>query len=179
MTAPAAPANVYTDRAGVEMIMGACGVDLRINDSETTVISTVEELYLTHATYIASQELDMYISNKYDPSVMSQSWLIYNWASIMAAYRVTLRRCGSPPASLQWEYEQVMDKLAQIANGQLQIAGLASLATPGIAMANLRIDPRFPFKQMRVETQISGQQPNGNRPVAKDIQGQLYSEPNG
>ena len=179
MTAPSAPANVYTDRAGVEMILGSCGVNLRINDSETTVVSTSEELYLTHATYIASQEIDMYISNKYDPSVMSESWLIYNWASVMAAYRVTLRRCGSPPASLQWEYEQVMDKLSQVANGQLQIAGLASLATPGIAMSNMRMDPRFGYKQMRVEGQISGQQPNGNRPVIRDIRDQYFTEPNG
>lgn len=178
MATPAAPANIYTDRAGVEFIMGTCGVNLRINDSETTVVSTAEEQYLTWATYVASNELDMYISNKYDPSVMAQSWLIYNWASIMAAYRVTLRRCGSPPAALQWEYEQVMDKLAQIANGQLQIAGLASLATPGIAMANLRLDPRFPYKQMGVETQISGQQPNGNRPVKKDLQGTFFTEAN-
>jgi hypothetical protein len=179
MSAPAAPANVYTDRAGVEMIMGACGVNLRINDSETTVISTAEELYLTQATWIASQEIDMYLLNKFNTETLTGSWLIYNWASVMAAYRVTLRRCGSPPASLQWEYEQVMDKLAQVANGQLQIAGLASLATPGIAMSNMRIDPRFGIKQMRVEGQISGQQPNNNRPVIKDIRNEYFEEPNG
>lgn len=178
MSLPAVPSNIYTDRAGVELILGVCGVNLRINDSETTVVSAEEENYLTYLIYTASQEIDMYMANRYDPAVMLTSWLIRNWCSIIAAYRVAMRRCGSPPVALQWEYEQTMTKLDLIRVGQLDIAGLASLATPGIAMSNLRIDPRFPSKQLRVETQISGQQPNGPRPIQTDIQTAWFSEPN-
>lgn len=179
MSLPAVPANLYTDRAGVELILGVCGVNLRINDSETTVVSADEENYLNYLIYTASQEIDMYLSNRYDPAVMLTSWMIRNWCSIIAAYRVTMRRCGSPPVALQWEYEQTMEKLGLIRVGQLEIGGLASLATPGIAMSNLRIDPRFPTKQLRVEGQISGQQPNNQRPFITDITTGWFSEPNG
>jgi phage gp36-like protein len=179
MSLPTVPTNLYTDRAGVELILGVCGVNLRINDSETTVVSADEENYLNYLIYTASQEIDMYLSNRYDPSVMLQSWLVRNWCSIIAAYRVAMRRCGSPPVALQWEYEQTMDKLGLIQVGQLEIGGLASLATPGVAMSNLRMDPRAITKRMRVEVPISGQQPNNQRPVIKDIQTSYFPDSNG
>lgn len=167
-TLPLAPTYTYTDRQGVEWILGVCGVNAKVNDSGTTVVTTDEENYLTYSIYVASQTIDMYLLNRYSADVLAGSWVIRNWASIIAAYRVSLRRCNAPPTSLQYEYEQTMESLTKISVGQLMIGNLPSLATPGIAMSNLRMDPRFTGRQMRVETPISSTIPTGYRQT-KDI----------
>ena len=175
---PVTPPNIYTSREYVEAIMGVCGVNLRINDSETTVISAVEESYLNYAIYVASATVDMYLSNRYAPALMLTNMTVINWATIMAAYRVAIRRCGSAPASLQWEYEQTMDMLKQVQDGTLPISNIPSLSSPGASLSNVRLDPRFPFKQLRVEGQLSDSTPT-RAPVVKDIPGQFWIDRNG
>lgn len=170
---PPTPTNIYTDRAGLDAVIGSCGVDLRVNDSETTVVSAAEQLFIDYAINVASGEVDMYLANRYAPSALATSWVIYNWCSVLAAYRLTIRRCGSAPVALQFEYENVKKLMSEVQNGQLQIAGLPSLATPGCQFSNVRIDPRFVQRQMRVERVISDTTPTRG-PQLNDIIGNWY-----
>lgn len=149
------PTNIYTNRSGVEAVMGVCGVNLRVNDSQTTVVSEVEESYLNYAIYVASAEIDLTLSNRYAPAMLATSFAVYNWATVIAAYYLTIRRCGAAPAALQWEYEQTKQRLREYQLGLAEIAGLPSLASPGISMSNVRMDPRAPVNQMGVEPSIS------------------------
>jgi len=162
------PANIYSDRTGVEIVMGQCGVDSRLNDSETTVISAAEEQTLTTLIYYCSQEIDMFLLNRYPASQLTTSYLVYMWCSVMVAYRLGMRRCGSVPQALQWEYEQTMEKLRQIQIGQMDIGGLQKLSGPGAIWSNVRLDGRFREKQMRVEPNISNSTPTPY-PQHKDL----------
>lgn len=156
---PAVPANIYTDDTAVKDLLGVCGVNLRLNDSETTVVTVGELLRLTKIIYVASGIVDMFLNNRYDPADLVTNWVVRDWATVIAAYKLTMRRCGNVPTSLQWEYEQAVRVMRDIQLGLMQIGGLASVSGPGISVSNMRVNPRYPVNQLRVEPSLSDSTP--------------------
>ena len=150
-------------------------MNLRLDDDGTTVVTTYEYARLTRIIYFATQEVDMYLANKYLRVDLQNSYLIYYWASIIAAYRLTQRRCGNVPQSLQSEYEGVMELLLKIQRGELPIAGMPGKNGVGISLSNVRMDPFFRTKGQRVETQISDSTPTAFR-QDKDVGSVLFDE---
>lgn len=169
------PTNLYTNRAMVEAVVGVCGVNLRINDSQTTVVSALEETYLDYAIYVGSSEIDLYLSNRYAPAVLLTQFCVWNWATIIAAYYLTMRRCGSAPAQMQWMFEQTTQRLREYQLGLQELAGVPSLASPGISMSNVRMDPRVPFNQMGVEPSISDSTPTAY-PQIRNLLATIWSQ---
>ncbi len=152
---PAVPENIYTDATAVSDLIGVCGVNLRLNDSETTVVTVAELLRLTKIIYVASGIVDMFLLTRYAAEDLVLNWVVRDWATVIAAYKLTMRRCGNVPTSLQWEYEQAVKVMRDIQLGLMPIGGVASVSGPGVSLSNHRLDPRYGVNQLRVETSIS------------------------
>lgn len=178
MATPSTPQNVYTDRVGVEAIMGQCGVDYKLDDDGTTVITSAKEQNLTYAINYASNRIDMYLANRYSPAVLATSWIVWHWASVIAAHTLSKRRCAGASVSLQAEFDQTMSELGQIKTGQLDLGNVPSLASPGASVSNVRLDPTFVTKRMRVEKSISDST-STSAPVIRDIIDGYQNDSNG
>lgn len=166
---PDAPTIMLTDRAGVEQILGACGIDLRINVSRTTVVSTSELTILTFCLNYGTEETIAYCGTQYRAATLAKSWLAYTWASTIAAYLLCHFQTGSVPASLQSLYDMTMALLEKIHNAQFRPASMPSLSGAGVALDNLRLDPRWSRKGLRRESTISDGHRDQKSPVHEDI----------
>lgn len=169
--------TLFTSRGDMQSLLGLCGVDLKINDSETTVISPVEEGYLNWCISAASSRVSLFLANRYSPQVLLQVPMVIWWATVISCYMLSMRRCNTAAGSLQAMYESAMKDLSDASTGMVQLGGVPSLATPGISMSNVRMDPTWAFKTMRVEQQISANTPT-RAPVIVDIYGQFWQDPN-
>lgn len=169
MSAPAAPDVLLTDRTGIERVLSQAGVDARVNVSRTTVVSDAEEAEVTHVAAYASDLVQNLVGNRYAAADLATSYLVYTWASVIAAYELCLYQAGFVPQALLSEYEQVLDRLQKVGAGQDRLASIPSSQGAGVAMDNLRLDPRFRYKQLRRERTISDGPSRQASPAIEDI----------
>lgn len=162
---------LLTDREGVEGVLGRCGVDAKLDVDRNGVVSATELEQLTFSINYASELTLAWCGKRYAIDKLAGSWLAYWWASTIAAYRLAIYRCGAVTASLQAEFEAVMELFRQVHVGQFQPASMLSSSGAGVAMDNLRLDPRYRTKQLRVEVSISDGHRDQKSPKRTDILG--------
>ncbi len=162
-----------TDRAGVQQVLGRCGVDIRLDADRTTVISSAELETLTFCMNYGSELTFAYCGTRYPIIELQKSWLVYWWASICSAYLLTMYRCGAVPASLQSEYEATLALIGQVSTGKFKPASMNSSSGSGTAVINVRYDPRYRTKVMREEQSISDSWQQVKSPRRIDIAGTL------
>lgn len=165
-----------TDRDGVETIMGNCGVNAKLDVDRNGIISSTELLKLTWAINYGSEYTLAWAGRRYSVTQLSQSWLSYWWASAVAAYRLSIYRCGAVTAALQAEVDSVVEMLKQIHAGLFSPASMLSSSGAGVALDNIRLDPRYRTKQMRIEVSISDGHKDQKSPRRNDILG-TYIDP--
>jgi phage gp36-like protein len=102
----------------------------------------------------ASEELIMYLHERYEESVLATSPLVKRWATTVAAYFLCQRRGNPVPDILATEFQRIMDPetgLAfQVAEGKRQIPGLPSRCDMRPTFSNLKVDRRYPTSKTRV-----------------------------
>lgn len=172
------PETMLTDRAGVQQVLGRCGVDIRLDADRTGVVSAQEEAILTDSLRFGTEFVHALLGGRFALAQLAKSWLIYRWASIIAAQNLCLYRCGNVPASLQAEFERAENYLQLIMSGQMPLASIASKSGTGVSMDNMRMDGRFGAKQLRVETTISDGSRVQRSPQIMDIPTRYIPERN-
>ena len=102
-----------------------------------------------------SEKIDMSIAKRYDTSaIANHRWVKWCCAVISAVF--LCRRKGWPvPTSLNQEYEEYLQQLADIRAGDLDIEGVPDRNTPIPSMSNLHIDRRYRTGKQRVEVTVS------------------------
>lgn len=165
---PDAPTEYLTDDAGIEQVFGRCGVNARLDANRNRQIGVDEEEIRSFAKSYGTEFVLAWCVGRYDASQLGASWLVYWWASVIAAYNLSIYRCGSIPASLQAEYEATSAILEKVQNGQFRLAHLPSKSGTGASLDNVRLDPRYRVKQQRVVAAIS-EGPPQRSPRREDI----------
>lgn len=173
MPPPDAPATLLTDRDGVQQVLGRTGVDKRIDVDRTRVLSAAEQATLTFCLNYGTEFTWAWCGNRITLTTMATSWLFYTWSSIVAAYLLCLYRAGSVPASLQSEYEATLALFEKIHNGSFKPASVAAASGAGVAIDNVRYDPRYRNKTIRVQQSISDGHQQQRSPVRVDIPGRF------
>ena len=168
---PTAPSTLLTDQTGIESVLGAYGVQWRLDVDKTTVVSATEQLRLTLAINIASDMVINSMNNRYSVTAMAASYMVYWWASVVGAYNLSMFSAGSVNAALQSEYETTMQWLMSVDSGSFRPAGMKSLSGSGAHLDNIRLDPRFRTQQARKQPIISETTPQRS-PERVDIDSQ-------
>ena len=77
----------------------------------------------------ATEEIDLYATQRYTQTQLATSTLINRWCVVMAARFLCQRRGNPVPASLEDEWNRLTDptvgKLVLVAHGRLQLPGVA------------------------------------------------------
>lgn len=176
MPPPTTLTDVLTDRTGIERVLGRLGVDVRLDVDATSVVSAAEEAQLTFAAQYGTEFVYNRAGGRYSMTQLVNSWEVYWWASAIAAHLLSFYRVGAIPAVLQWEFERVEAILMDVMNGVYRLFSLASRSGTGVALDNMRLDPRFAYKQLRVETTISDGPRVQLSPQIRDIASQYFIE---
>src|SRR5260370_36205889 len=94
----------------------------------------------------------------YKAADLGTDWMVNVWAPLMASGWLGARRGNGVPASIEAMYQDALKDLKQVRAGQYQLdLCLREPAWP--AWSNLRVDPRYRLRQLRVERPISENTP--------------------
>ena len=140
---------LYTTREEIESIWSELGVDLRLDDSDDGMLSTVEESYLERAMEEATDEINGYLAGTYLPTVLVGSRRVRRMASYLAAHALAIRR-GNPGAFCD-RRDEIMATLEQIRAGRLILPNVPKSGEFMPAVINYTVDRRYGRGKLRVD----------------------------
>jgi len=172
MAPAAAPSVVFCTEADVQAILSVDGELEALDDNADGEIDGPEAGYMTQGINYAAARIMAYCQGLYDVTDMTHSWLVNEWASILAAHYVRCRRGNPVPESLKElvfgdgseNNKGVMGELAAVQRQELQLDGIGYRNVPWPAWSNIRVDSRYRLRQARVERPISEQTPTQYAP---------------
>lgn len=152
---PPAQSYQYTDRDSIESLLSAEGLTLSLDDDRDGEEATKESARVAMAVGFATAKVDLFCQPSYDPSQLANSWSVWNWATILAAWWLRNRRGNPGPASLKEMKDEVMQELEMVRAGQMQVDSIGRRSTMAPAWSNVRVDPRYRLHQSRIQRPIS------------------------
>lgn len=158
----------YATVGNVQTILSNAGVSLRVDDDQDGQANAQEALRIPYALVFASERVNLYLWNKYDPSVLGTSNLVNQWTAYLAACTLCMARGNPVPTSLQKMCEQAEKDMEKINLGKMQLPGIPMRRWKAPVWDNQRGVPFYRFRVLRTEIGTSSQQPN-SQPVQIDI----------
>ena len=161
-------AYTYVTDADIDEILSANGVTARLDDDASGTISAAEELRRDNAQVLASETLDYYLYSRYAPNRLAESNLVNLWAAYYAAWHVCQARGNPVPKSISdYILDFIEPKLEDISAGRKFLPGVPLRRTQAPTWDNIRANPRYSFKVLRVERKTSSKEPT-DLPVVVD-----------
>ena len=153
-------ATVYCTEAELIRFMGQGAVDdFGDNDADGTADAEVVNDCINQAT----EEIDLYLRQRYTQAALATSTLVNRWCVVMAARFETQRRGNPVPDSIEQEWLRIADPasglIVQIGLGHKQLPGIALRDDLRPTMSNVRIDRRYRTSTVRV-TKANSSSPN-------------------
>lgn len=106
-----------------------------------------------------TSKVKLYCNQRYDDSQLVLSGTVCDWATIAAAKFLCTRRAQGCPKSILYEYEEMIEELRMVQNGQLAIEDIGTRGVDWPTVTNVRVNPSYNWMQARVEQNISEQTP--------------------
>jgi hypothetical protein len=169
-----APPYFYCTQQDIENLLGADGALNTIDDLRNGAITANEQQMIVDAQTDSTCTIDFYCGFKYAPAMLATSPLINRWATVLGAYALRKHAGQSPPDSLVEWASEVEQKLEKILEGSALLPGVPLRRALAPSFSNTRLDPRFQFRVIRVETKNSGSGPRTSLPQNIDYQ-ELYT----
>ncbi|MGH9932600.1 MAG: phage protein Gp36 family protein [Pyrinomonadaceae bacterium] len=146
----------YCDLSDVERLFSSYGVTAYSDhDGDGQADSEVVNDCINQAT----EEINLYCQQWYEPADLDNSTLINRWCTVMATTFLCERRGNPVPESLQAEFARIAEKLERILAGTLKIPGLAMRDDMRPSYSNLTVDRRYQRSRIRVTRQNSSDAP--------------------
>lgn len=146
---PAALPFLYCTEDDVQSLLSPAGETGRLDDDAVGSINPQQQGWLTKAISWATARVNFYCASKYATADLATSWVVNNWAVVLACDWLSRRRGNpSPFGDL---VEEVMQDLKDIRSGEAQFSdiGLRTAAWP--AWSNVRVDQLYALRKIRVE----------------------------
>lgn len=143
----------YTTADEIKRIFSTAAVELRVDDDEDGYVNTTEDDVYTDIVYDATDVINLYLEQWYDPSDMAENSWIRRQATWIGCYLLSQRRGN--PSQYNKRYEEVIAQLEKIQEGKLQVPRLPHRADFTPALSNYRIDDRNQVQKIRVQPNIS------------------------
>ena len=157
----------YSTITDMESILGSQSIIQGTNDEDSATQAATAEV--TNSINWADARIKGYVSLRYDVDVLTSAidWL--RWCSATFACVKMFRRRGNPlPPGLEDDYNEFTKLLIDIHDGKGEIPGATLKNEPGLVMSNLRFDPRFKYRKIRVEQGISAGEQKSEKPRSTD-----------
>lgn len=147
---PTALAYLYTDRASIEREMSEAGVRLRLSDDGDAQATAADEDVLNDCIVMATETVNYHLFHRYSPRYLAASNLVWRWATVLAAYELAARDGSPVPESLAERAQRAEEKLEAAAESRRGLPGVPLRNVP-VSWSNVRCDPRYQFRVIRVE----------------------------
>lgn len=143
--------TTFTTEAAVQRLLSSQAVtDFADHDEDGAADTGV----VTDCIEQASEELSMYAGRFYADANLATSSLVTRWATTIAAFFLCQRRGNPVPDSLAAEFARLTEEpdglLLRIANGKLQLPGVAMRDGVTPQFSNLEVDQRHARDTVRV-----------------------------
>jgi phage gp36-like protein len=146
-------------QAAVEQCLSVNGV-VAFSDHDADGLQ--DEGVVEDAIQRASDEIHLYLHDRYNPADLAACALVNRWAVVGAAVYLCQTRNNPPPESLRDMWDKLMAP-----DGLIQQIGAGIHGLPGVQLrydsrpsfSNLRIDRRWPTSKTRVTTVNSSDSP--------------------
>lgn len=160
---PAALGTLFCSAADVATLLSQLGVDARLDDDASGTVSAGELAFLTTLLSYATERVKFYCCPHYDAADLATSWLVNEWATIIATHRLCLRRVNPVPDSVrdlmfgtpETDDRGVLGDLKAVQSQAAQIPDIGYRTVPWPAWSNVTVDPRYRVRQIRVQRPIS------------------------
>jgi hypothetical protein len=143
--------TLYCGQPEVEHILSPHGLSVRLDDDQDGNLSTAEALALPFALGDAAETINAHCYDKYSPTFLARS----NWINIRAAWLAAMalcqRRGNDCPESILDRCDTILEELVQVRDSAGVVPGCPRRMNGAPALSNVRADPRFEFKVLRVE----------------------------
>lgn len=106
-----------------------------------------------------TSRVKLYCNQRYDDSQLVLAGSVLDWATVIAARFLCMRRNQGVPKSIQARYDETMDELKMVQLGQLAIEDCATRGVDWPAMSNVTVVPGYDGMRARVQPAISEQTP--------------------
>ena len=161
MSVPAALTYRYTDKAEIEDLLSVNGVVLRADDRDRGTLSSTElDRINLNAVNYATGKCNLYLLERYEASILVDSWIVHHWATVIAARWLCKRRGNSVPESLEDEYEEIIEEMQKVKEGELSLGDVAQRESDQPTFSNVTVDTTYDLRQIRVQRPISEQSPS-------------------
>lgn len=156
MTAPLALADTYTTQADIQALMSST-FELNVTDDDNDGTQSAAELAAgtTKAISWATDRVNFYLQPLHKSSELTKSWLVNEWATILACYWLSTRRGNPPPASFDTLYKDCIKDLELCSKGTMHVPNIAHRDSQWPAWSNVRVNPYYALRKVRVERGIS------------------------
>lgn len=140
---------VYCTEDDLQSLLSPDGETGRVDDQATGSINPTQAGYVTQAIQWATARVNFYCGSKYATADLATSWVVNNWAVVLACDWLSRRRGNPSPFGDM--VEEVMSDLKAIRSGEAQFSdiGLRTAAWP--AFSNVRVDALYALRKIRVE----------------------------
>ena len=174
---PTAISTLYTDQASIGDVLSTDGVDMRVDDDGTGMVSSTEDDRIDRAINWATARINRRLQPLYDAADLVLSWTVWNWASVFGAWWLSTRRGNIPAAGIQMQYDLAVEELDAVAAGLQVLEDISLRNDLAPTLSNVRLDSRYPQTQLRVQRKLS-RGPNVQRvDRARDYTGDMIYEP--
>jgi hypothetical protein len=160
---PTVPATLFCSESDVQSLLSDLGVDLRTDDLD----AGGRAAFFARATAWATQRVQFHCQGLYDAPSLAASYLVNEWATVLATYFACVRRGNPAQMSIRellygaegTEDKGVMGDLEEVRAGRAQIPDVGQRNGSGLAWSNVTVDPRYRLRQIRVQRPISERTP--------------------
>lgn len=173
---PPVLSTVYTDSESIAVLMSALGRDSRVDDDASEAVDQGEQAFITYAVNVATSRINSILVGRYDLTDLSTSWSIWHYATVIACYWLCHRRFNAVPSALIAMYNETMNDLGMISQGQMFVDDLATRNLSMPVWANFRMDDRYNIIKQRTIAPISESTPT-NVPENPDWLSTVLTEP--
>jgi hypothetical protein len=106
-----------------------------------------------------TSKVKLYCNSRYDDVQLKLSGTVCDWASLVAAKFLCTRRAQGCPKSLMVDYEEAIDEMRMVQNGQLMLEDVGTRGVDWPTVVNITVNPSYDFMRSRVEPNMSEQTP--------------------
>lgn len=157
------PAYVYCTQEDMEALYSVDGVLGRVDDNVSGTIAAPETTYITKALYWATSQVNFYCLAVYADSALATSYMVNEWATILACRWLSSRRANPIPESIEALYRSAIEDMKLVRSGTAQIPDIGARDAMFPAWSNVRVDVTSRLRKCRVERPISEPTPTPYR----------------
>lgn len=106
-----------------------------------------------------TSRVKLYCNARYDDAALKLSGSVLDWASLIAARFLCMRRAQGVPKGIAAQYDEYMDDLRMVQSGQLAIEDIGTRGADWPTVINITVNPAYDYMRARVEPNISEQTP--------------------